>query len=203
MVSTVFQAALRQATGRTWEEWLVSLESSVDRAWPEERVARHITQRYGIEQQWADWLARLYGQLLGRVPVGVTKDAGVQIGVRRTVEQPKERVWRFLVSPAGLALWLGTLPGLPLEVGREFATAEGVEGKLTVVSFGEKLRLTWRRPEWERPSRLQLYVLPTASGKTTIALHQEMLEDVYIRDMMKRHWEAALETIKRMLDSEE
>jgi hypothetical protein len=48
------------------------------------------------------------------------------------------------------------------------------------------------RSGWDSPSRLQLYVLATNSGKTTVAIHQEMLEDVYMRDVMKRHWEDVL-----------
>jgi hypothetical protein len=58
--------------------------------------------------------------------------------------------------------------------------------------------MTWKRPEWERPSRLQIYVLSTNTGKTTVAIHQEMLEDVYIREMMRRFWEEKLSQIKNM-----
>ena len=39
--------------------------------------------------------------------VGLTKDAGWEIGVSRTVPHPLDEVWRLLTSDEGLALWLG------------------------------------------------------------------------------------------------
>lgn len=58
------------------------------------------------------------------------------------------------------------------------------------------LRMAWKRPEWERPSRLQIYFLSASGGKTTVAIHQEMPEDVYIRELMRRHWEKTLLRIR-------
>jgi hypothetical protein len=60
--------------------------------------------------------------------------------------------------------------------------------------------MKWKLPEWEKPSRLQLYLLPTDSGKTTIAIHQEMLDDVYVRELMRRFWADKLEQIKNYLE---
>jgi uncharacterized protein YndB with AHSA1/START domain len=175
---------------------MARLGREIDPLWSHEQMVRHIRETWDLRDEWADWLAVFYGQRLGRVPVGVTKDAGVQIGVRRTVDADKERVWRFMLSPDGLRLWIGGVPEFRLEKGFEFASAEGVTGKLTVVQPLHKLRMAWKRPEWERPSRLQIYFLSASGGKTTIAIHQEMLEDVYIRELMRRHWEEALLRIR-------
>jgi uncharacterized protein YndB with AHSA1/START domain len=142
----------------------------------------------------------MYGQMLGRTPVGVTKDAGVQIGVRRTLAVNKENLWNYLISPRGLSLWIGNVSDFRLQKGFEFASAEGVSGQLTVVQPLHKLRMTWKRPEWERPSRLQIYVLSANSGKTTVAIHQEILEDVYIRELMRRFWEETLQQIRNDLE---
>jgi uncharacterized protein YndB with AHSA1/START domain len=70
---------------------------------------------------------------------------------------------------------------------------------LTVVIPQQKLRMTWKRLQWDSPSRLQIYVLDAKSGKTTVSFHQEMLEDVYMREMMRRHWENAAEKLKAAL----
>jgi len=37
-----------------------------------------------------------------------------------------------------------------------------------------------------------------AKTGTTVAIHQEMLEDVYIRGLMRRHWEEALRKIEEL-----
>ncbi|MDQ1909952.1 SRPBCC domain-containing protein [Paenibacillus sp. GD4] len=189
MPSSVFTNALREATGVSWEEWIIRLQRSVDPAWSHEQIKSYILSNHRVAEEWGEWLALLFGELLGRIPVGVTKDAGVQVGYRKTINIRKDQAWSYLTSLQGLALWLGTFSQFEWSKGFEFESQEGVTGKLTVVEPGLKLRMTYKRPEWETQSRLQLYFLATKTGKTTLAFHQEMLEDVYIRELMRRHWE--------------
>jgi uncharacterized protein YndB with AHSA1/START domain len=161
----------------------------------------HICATFRLSDEWSEWLAVMYGQRLGRKPVGVTKDAGVQIGVRKTPAANRETLWDYLLSPRGLTLWIGSVADFRAEKGFVFASAEGVSGKLTVVQPYRKLRMTWSRPEWSMHSRLQITLLPANAGKTTIAIHQEMLEDVYIREQMRRFWENRLQQIRHETES--
>jgi len=197
MVGAIFMREVKDATGTSWEEWLVKLQQDIQPSWSHEQMKAHIRQHHNVTDEWGEWLALLYGQKLGRTPDGITKDAGVQIGIRRTVPMTKEQAWRFLTSPQGLSLWIGTVPSFQLQKGFEFTSAEGISGKLTVVVPFQKLRMTWKCQEWEQPSRLQIYMLHTNSGKTTIAFHQEMLEDVYMREIMKRYWQEKLSEIQK------
>jgi len=199
---SVFQQALKEATGTPWEEWVATLQRTADPLWSHEQLKNHICETFRISDEWGEWLAVMYGQMLGHIPVGVTKDAGVQIGVRKTVAMQKEQLWNFLTSPQGLSLWIGNVPEFRLQKGYEFASAEGISGKLTVVEPLRKLRMTWKRPEWEKPSRLQIYLLSAKSGKTTVAIHQEMLEDVYMRELMRRFWDEVLNRIKNYAGAE-
>jgi len=199
MAGSIFRQDVQEATGFAWSDWVGKLDGTVDRTWSNEQIKNHIVEQYGVTGEWAEWIALLYGQLLGRIPVGVTKDAGVQIGVRKTLAASRERVWDFLVSEAGMKLWIGDVRPFPLQVGQTFESEDGVTGKLTVVIPQQKLRMTWKRLQWDSPSRLQIYVLDAKSGKTTVSFHQEMLEDVYMREMMRRHWENAAEKLKAAL----
>ncbi|GIP36602.1 SRPBCC domain-containing protein [Paenibacillus sp. J2TS4] len=201
MAGSTFKQAVKEATQCTWEEWIMKLEKSVDPLWSHEQIKNHICRQYEISEEWAEWIATMYGQIMGRTPVGVTKDAGVQIGVRKTLAISKERVWNFLTSQEGLSLWIGEDPSFRLQAGQEFASKEGVSGKMTVLVPFQKLRMQWKRPEWDKPSRLQIILLSTNSGKTTIAIHQEMLEDVYVRELMKNHWEEMIDIIRAKEES--
>ncbi|MBO9607028.1 MAG: SRPBCC domain-containing protein [Paenibacillaceae bacterium] len=196
MAGTLFRRDVEAATGCAWEEWIRRLDGEVDKLWSHERIAGYIGQTYEVTEEWSEWIALLYEPLLGRVPTGTTKDAGVQIGVRRTMEAGKERIWRFLLSPQGAALWLGEVKALSWQKGEEFASRDGITGKLTVVDPGSKLRLAWKRPDWDKPSRLQLILLAASGGKTTVSIHQEMLEDVYMRERMRLHWDEVLRRVK-------
>lgn len=58
-------------------------------------------------------------------PVGLTRDAGFQIGVSRTLPHPPEAVWDLLTSPEGAALWLGPGADLTGRVGGPVTAADG------------------------------------------------------------------------------
>lgn len=128
--------------------------------------------------------------------VGQTAATGFQIGVRRTLPISREGAWTFLTSQEGLKLWLGELPPPAFQVGEAFACAEGISGEFKVVKPFQQLRLRWNKPEWEKPSTLQIRLLAAKNGKTTISFHQENLPDAAAREQMKQQWEEALEKLK-------
>ena len=195
----MFRQAVAEATGKSWEEWIGLLDGEAGGDWSEDRFRALLRERYGVPDEWSEWMAQIYGQRLGRIPTGVTKDAGVQIGVRRTVPSDPARTWTYLLSPEGRALWLGNAPAMEWRKGAEFETADGTTGRVSVFAPPQHLRITWQPRGWDRPSRVQLRCLPAGGGRTTIAFHQEMLEDVYIRELMRRRWTEALGNIEAAL----
>jgi len=118
--------------------------------------------------------------------VGLTKDAGWELGVRQTVSAPLTVVWTYLLGP-GLHVWLGDIDALPIEKGATYLTRDGVAGDIRSYSENAKLRLTWRPDDWPHDSTLQLTVREAATG-TTIGIHHEQLADRSERKMMLGHW---------------
>src|SRR4051794_15255348 len=101
--------------------------------------------------------------------VGKTGDVGYQIGGRRTIPFSEEAIWGLLLSPEGLATWLGG----PIEVeeGARYTLADGAVGEVRVYKPWSHIRLTWQPPGWARPSLIQVRVIPAKSG-TTLSFHQ-------------------------------
>lgn len=133
--------------------------------------------------------------------VGKTKEAGYQIGVRRTVPVTVEAAWRFLTGAEGLRVWLGEAEGAVVREGENFATQEGDSGRFTVVKPLSHMRLQWTKSDWEAPSTLQIRVLPAKQG-ATISIHQEKLSGPAARETMKAHWEGVQEAIRSRLEDE-
>ena len=127
-----------------------------------------------------------------RTPTGQTKDAGWEVGVRKTVDAPVETVWTFLLG-AGLPLWLGNTT-LTLEKGAAFATDDDISGTVLSVTDGLRIRLSWRPEEWNHDSTLQLTVKQVETG-TTIAFHQERLSGREERKIMLGHWKEVVQTL--------
>ncbi len=116
---------------------------------------------------------------------GLTKDAGWEVGVRKTVDAPLPAVWDFLLGE-GLPLWLGDV-ALPAHKGAPYETADGVRGTVRSYSEDAKIRLTWQPSDWPHDTTLQLTV-KEAPGGTTIGFHHERLAGRDERRMMLGHW---------------
>ncbi|MGD9695959.1 MAG: SRPBCC domain-containing protein [Thermoleophilia bacterium] len=130
-------------------------------------------------------------------PAGLTRDAGWQIGVRRTVAADPRDVWRVLRSAEGLRVWLGG--EIELSAGTAYRLADGTEGEVRVDEPGSHLRVTWRPPGWGRASLIQVRVLPAARG-ATLAFHQEHLPDEAARGAMRERWLGVIERLRPLLD---
>ncbi len=126
---------------------------------------------------------------------GLTRDAGWQIGVRRTVPAGVDEVWALLRSPEGTAAWLGG----PVEIAPgPYRLDDGTDGEVRVDEPGSHVRLTWRPPGREEPTVVQVRVLPAATG-ATIAFHQERLGGPEEREAMRERWVAVIARLEAML----
>ncbi|MFF8438421.1 SRPBCC family protein [Streptomyces bacillaris] len=129
------------------------------------------------------------------MPVGLTRDAGWEIGVSRTLHQPPQAVWEFITGPEGVALWLGAEGPLPTEKGAPYRTADGTEGEIRSYRPGDRVRLTYG------PSTVQVAVTPGSSeGRAVLRFHQERLASAEEREDRRTHWKAVMDRVAAELD---
>jgi uncharacterized protein YndB with AHSA1/START domain len=125
---------------------------------------------------------------------GLTKDAGWELGVRRTVPAPVDEVWEYFVVD-GLATWLGDTT-LGLHKGDRYLTADGVSGEIRSRTDQLRLRITWQPEDWTHDTTVQVTLMPAATG-TTIGFHQDRLISATERAQMLEHW---TEVLSRVVD---
>lgn len=134
----------------------------------------------------------------GERPVGLTKDVGFQIGVRRTLPIRLEDAWQLLTSGEGRKVWLGETADLDFTRDTPYHRAVGPVGQVSVFFPNSHLRLPWQPPGWERASTIQVRVI--ASGeRTVVAFHQEHLPDGQAREARRAHYTAALDRLERLI----
>ncbi|GAA2074356.1 SRPBCC domain-containing protein [Streptomyces albiaxialis] len=128
-------------------------------------------------------------------PTGLTKDAGWQIGVSRTLPHPPSAVWEFVSGPEGLALWLGPGAELTPERGAPYRTADGVEGEVRGYRPGDRIRVTYG------PTTVQVAVSPAGDGtRAVLRLHQERMASREERERQRAHWRDVAARIAAALD---
>ena len=139
---------------------------------------------------------------MSSTPVGLTRDAGFEIGVSRTVDAPPDRVWRSLTEPAGVAIWLGAgvlIPDPDGAKGTPYRTADGTRGEFRSVHPVGRLRLTWQPPDADHETIVQLTVSSRA-GRTVIRFHQERMTAPDERERQRAHWRAVMDAVVARLD---
>jgi uncharacterized protein YndB with AHSA1/START domain len=136
------------------------------------------------------------------VPViGQTKDVGWNIGVSRTVPHPVEHVWRLLTSRRGLRLWLGETE-LGSHKGDRYRTTDGTVGELRSFHENNRLRLTWRPPDWDHDTTVQVALTARGETRTVLRFHQEWLADAEEREQQRDHWRAVMDEVVAALATE-
>ncbi|HEV2529961.1 MAG TPA: SRPBCC domain-containing protein [Thermomicrobiales bacterium] len=133
----------------------------------------------------------------GDRPTGLTKDAGWEIGVRRTLPVERDVLWRRLTGADGLALWLGPGAELPANRGDGWRGSDGSTGALRSLETGKLIRLTWHPTEWAEPSTLQIRLFEARTG-TTISFHHERLTSADRREEMRTHWAGVIDRLAAM-----
>jgi uncharacterized protein YndB with AHSA1/START domain len=134
-------------------------------------------------------------------PTGRTKGAGWEIGVSRTVAFPLEKVWDFLTSAEGSAVWLGAGVQRLDQPGGAYQTSDGTSGEVRSFRPFDRVRLTWQPEDWSHDSTVQFTVSRSASGRTLLRFHQERLANAAEREQQRAHWQAVLDAVVTALEN--
>ena len=193
------EAALK-ATGKTWEQWLRTLDDARAQDWPHKQVVAYLGERHGLSPWWQQAVAVEYERARGTRVTGRSADVGYEIGVQITLPFPAERLWALLLSREGLRLWLGDLDVLPLHEGSVYQTRDGVRGDMRTVQPGYRLRLTWQPEDWSTPSTLQVTVVPRGE-KAALHWHQERLSGEAQREAMRARWRRVTGALATLLEA--
>lgn len=113
---------------------------------------------------------------------GLTKDAGWQFGIRKSVSLNTNVVWDFMFSDNGTKLWLKNAD-------KEFSTFKDFS----------HIRTKWKLTGWTNEATLQMRVL-SDKGKTTIAFHIDKLLNENQREETKTYWTKILDNITKQLN---
>lgn len=186
-------AAVREATGRDWDEWLTTLDAAGAERWSHKEIVAHLAREHpAVSSWWRQAITVGYAQARGKRVLGETADAGFQVGVQRTVALNLREAWELVTSRP--ELWLGEGAAVAFEPGARFV-GPAASGAIRVVKPGRRLRMAWQPLEWPSPATLQLTFTESGPGKTAISAHLERLPDAAAREEMRARFCEALERI--------
>ncbi|EMF56003.1 MULTISPECIES: SRPBCC domain-containing protein [Streptomyces] len=125
---------------------------------------------------------------------GLTRDAGWEVGVSRTLPQSPAAVWEFISGPRGLELWLGAGARLTPERGASYETAAGATGEVRGYRPGDRIRVTYG------DTTVQVAVSAAGGGRSVLVFHQERMAGPEERERQRAHWRRVIKQVAEALD---
>jgi uncharacterized protein YndB with AHSA1/START domain len=165
-------AAIRERTGRGWEEWFDALDATGAADLAHREIARWVAGQLGIHPlAWnAQAIALSYERARGGRQVGERAD-GFTVTASKTVAAPVERLYDAFADPAARAGWL---PDAPL-----------VERTAT--------RPRRARYDWgEDGARVHVTFGARDDGRSTISVEHARLRDAEQAAELKAYWRERL-----------
>jgi hypothetical protein len=92
--------ALRDATGRDWDDWLETLDAAGAADWTHKEIVAYLGREHAEDtsSRWRQSITVGYDQARGLRVVGETADTGFQVEVQRTVAATVTEVWDVITS---------------------------------------------------------------------------------------------------------
>lgn len=170
-------AALKKATGCTWERWVKALDKVKADTWPHGAIAEYVYEKYKVPGWWAQNVTVGYERIRGLRERGQRRDGSYEATRSRTVAVPLGRLFRAWSEKRSRARWL---PGVDLVVRK--ATKD------------RSMRITWT-------DGTSVEVGFTARGpkKSQVAVQHTKLADKGAQARQKAYWAERLDALVDVL----
>jgi hypothetical protein len=172
------EKALRDATGRGWDEWFALLDEWEATAQNHTEIARWLAANHETSSWWVQTITVAYERARG-LRQKHQLASGYSVGATRTVDASPARAFGAFVDPAQRVGWL---PDTELRERTSRADRSA-------------------RFDWPDGSRLVVDLAAKARDRTTISIQHEKLADADRAARMKTFWRERLSALKKLLES--
>ncbi|MBP2031159.1 uncharacterized protein YndB with AHSA1/START domain [Methanohalophilus levihalophilus] len=191
-LSGISNEAIIKATEHDWVKWMDYLDSTHASDLPHKEIVALLQDDGGLGNAWwGQTITNTYEKYIGRRKTG-EMETGFQIGVQKSFSIPLEDAWELITSAEGMKIWLGD--AVKLEEKAVYETKDGITGEIRIFKPDSHIRMTWKLPDWDKESTLQLRVIPKANS-TAITFHQEGLKKESMREEMRQFWKEKLKLL--------
>jgi uncharacterized protein YndB with AHSA1/START domain len=172
--------AIRDRTGRGWEEWFDLLDDWGAAERPHREIARWVAEQQGVEPlAWgAQAVTFSYERTRGLRAAGEHAD-GFAITATKTVAVPVDRLYEAFVDDAQRARWL---PAAQLSV--------------RTTSRPKSARFDWG----DDGTRVVVAFIAKGDAKSAAALAHERLPDARAAERMKAFWRDGVSALKEVME---
>jgi uncharacterized protein YndB with AHSA1/START domain len=170
--------AVRQATGRGWQEWLAILDEAGARTMDHPTIAKLLNEAYKVPGWWAQMVTVGYEQARGvREPHQTSR--GFEAGRSKTVAASPEEVFAAWKDGRKRARWLAD-PDVTIRT----------------ATPGRSLRIAWI----DGKTSVEVWLSPKGESKTQVQVQHAKLANAREVERKKAYWGAQLVRLKEFLE---
>lgn len=174
----VSDAALREATGRGWDEWFELLDAWGGTSHTHTDIARWVSTEHGVPGWWSQSVTVGYERARGLRAPGQRPD-GWSISASKTVAVPVELLFSAFSDESLRERWL---PGAVL--------------RLRTATAPKSARYDWE----DGSTRVYVGFTDKGDGRSSVAIQHERLPDAETAEEMKAWWRERVAVLKDVLE---
>ena len=176
-VAGMSDAAVKNATGCTWERWVKALDNRQAYAWSHRDIAKHLREKYKTPSWWTQMVAVGYERIKGLRAQGQQRSGSYNATRSKTVHAPLARLFAAFEVTEQRDLWLP---------GSQVKRATKNKSMRLILSDG---------------SQVVLGFTAKGAGKSQVALEQTGLPSAASAAERKTFWSKHLETLAQLLST--
>lgn len=176
--SGISDEAVKKATGKSWKQWIATLDGAGARTLDHKSIARYLNHQFDLGGWWCQMVTVGYEQGTG-LRQKHEKPGGFEISRSKVVDVPVARLFKAWASPAGRKQWLADGPV-----------------KVRTSTANKSMRITWI----DGVQILSVNFNDKGKGKSQVAVQHGKLPNARAAENMKTYWSKALQRLKAHLE---
>lgn len=195
-IARVSAKSVLKHTGKDWNQWIEILDRTRAHQWTYQEITAHLGAKYRLTIWWRGIVTIGYETHIGRRVEGRNLKGQYSTSSTKSFYFGGKELWAYLISKKGQAIWLKPLSTMKFNVGETFETEDGFFGEVRTIKAGQRVRLRWQDPEWEKPSVVQIWCIDRAGTRSMAVFMHEQLRDGRARLHFKAHWTQVMQELE-------
>jgi uncharacterized protein YndB with AHSA1/START domain len=196
-IGKVSSQSVHKGTGKNWTEWISILNRTGAAGWSHQEIVAFLKKKYKLGPWWQQGVTSGYEIHIGRRVEGQTLKGDYSVTITKAFPLDVKALWNLVTSKKGVTNWLDPMSEFVFRAKSQYEIAGGIFGELRTMKAPQRLRLTWQDMEWEKPTTLQINVIPIRGkkGKSMLVIQHEKLKTAQLKEEMRKRWRKAAERL--------
>lgn len=192
-------ASAKEKTGKTLAQWFTVLDAAGGLAKGRRDSSNLLLEQVGKDAWWATTIVVEYERAKGQKEKD-GKPTGYSICSTKTVDAALEQVYAAFGDAKLLDRWLGAKTKVQFAEGGTLENGDGDKATFGRLRPNKDLRMSWNG-KLAAGSAVEVMFADKGKGKTGITLNHTRIQSRREADQLRSGWAAALDALKRHLES--